>query len=178
MVHSKQLLPLTIALSSACVSTTGVEAPTQTDPSSSFEAIVTIEVAEGGTGWGCIGVLVPIDWTADSVTYSGPSSGSMSYIANVGALMEVWYPSSQADQWIGFYEETYGSSEQGDVYEVTVRIHTAETSGIFELAFLGLVHEYADWVWEGDPCSITVEVVEMNLEAATWAEVKSQSGGN
>ena len=161
-----------LAALSACVWTHSVEAPDQVDTYSSFLAVVAVEIAEDYPTPlnGHLGVLVPIGWEADSVTYTGPNSGSMSYSGWIEENLENWYPSSSSDHWIGFISDSSYPCNQGDKYEITVTIHTDSTLGFVDIAFLGMGSLLGHI---GYPCSTTVEVVELNLEQSTWGSIKS-----
>lgn len=163
---------LILAALSACVYTHSVEAPDQVDTYNSFLAVVAVEVAQDYPSPmnGYLGVLVPIGWEADSVTYTGPNSGSMLYWEGTVEFCEYNYPSSSSDHWIGFISDSSYSCNQGDEYEITVTIHTDSTLGFIDIAFLGLGGQFG---YIGDPCSTTVEVVELNLEQSTWGSIKS-----
>ena len=181
------VLILILAVLSACVSTTDVEAPDQVDPNSSFQAVGTFLIHESyGFSWGgrngYLGVLIPIGWVADNVTYekvqgSQPNSGKMFYNADVVLACESHYPSAPSDTWIGFASDSGYPYEIGDIYEVTVIIRTDSTIGLVDIAFLGMGYDpMGAYRWEGDPCSTTVEVVGLNLEQSTWGTVKSEFG--
>lgn len=166
---------LILAGISACVSTTNVETPSQADPNSSFQAVVTVEVDEGSqqtSEYGFLGVLIPISWDADSVTYTGPNNGNM-YPSAWPELLETIYPSDSLYHWIGFMSDENSTGEQGDIYEISLMIYTDSTLGTFDIAFLGLVIHMSELNFNGDPWSTTVEVVELNLDQATWGAVKS-----
>lgn len=178
MTHSQnriQILGLILILAvvSGCVSTTDVDTPDQVNPNSTFQAIVTVEVDEGGTAMGYMCVLVPNGWGADSVTYAGPYSGNMIYDEDVTEYIESYYSSASWDHWIGFQSENAVEGAEGDIYEFTMTIHTDPIMGFVEIAFLGIV-DVDGWCWNGDPCSTTVEVVELYLEQSTWGSVKSE----
>ena len=166
---------------SACLSTTGVVAPEQVNPNSSFITVVTVQVDSSSASIyrGYIGVLVPIGWEVDSVTYSGPNSGNMHPFGASSELnLELLIPSSHNDHWLEFKADTTFLSSQGETYEVTMRIHTDSKYGSFDIAFLGYTIYMGgagpQYSWNGDPCSTTVEVVELNLEQSTWGSVKSE----
>ncbi len=163
-------LALILAIVSGCVTTTDVEAPDYAYPDSSFQAIVTIEVSEGGKATGQLGVLVPIGWEADNVTYTGPSSGSMFYDNTVSTELEYMFSSNPWDHWIGFQTSSPLSSDSGDCYQITLNVYTDGLVGVVDLAFLGM----ADYFYDDDPFPATIEVVELNLEQSTWGAVKSE----
>lgn len=168
---------LILAAVSGCVSTTGVETPDFVYPDSSFQAVVTVEIDENGEGYGCLCVLVPIGWEADSVTHTGPISGNMFNTLWVAEYIESQYPSALWDHWIGFKSEHIIEGSAGDIYEITVRIYTDYIIGSVNTAFLGVVYYLEsgwNYGWNGDPCSTTVEVVELNFDQATWGSIKSQ----
>lgn len=176
MIHNKYriqilVLVLIITIVSGCLSTTNVEAPGQVETSSSFQAIVTVEVDEGGgEALGELGVLVPNGWNADNVTYTGPNSGSMFYNADLESEFESYFPSSTSDHWIGFDTGALLPGMVGDCYSVTVTVHTDNTIGNVDIAFLGKV-----CLWfNGHPCSTTVEVTGLNLERSSWGAIKSE----
>ena len=155
MIHIKyriQILGLIfiLAVVSGCLSTTNVEAPAQVETYSSFQAIITVEVDEGGgEALGELGVLVPNGWDADSLTYTGPNSGSMFYNAELKSEFESYFPSSASDHWIGFDTGSLLSSIVKDSYEVTVIAHTDDMIGTVDIAFLAKV-----CLWfNGSPCS-------------------------
>lgn len=178
MIHNKyriQILELILILAfvSGCVSTTNVDAPSQVNTDSSFQALVTVEIDEGGgEAIGELGVLVPNEWNADNVTYTGPNSGSMFYNEDLALEFESYFPSASSDHWIGFDTGSLISGMVGDCYEVTVTVHTDDIIRTVDIAFLAKV-----CLWfNGSPCSTTVEVVQLNLEQSTWGAVKSEFG--
>jgi len=164
-----------MAMATGCVITTGVEAPDYTYTNDCFECEVTVEVVETGQDprYPSFGVLVPIGWDADSVTYTGPNNGSMLYSAGISSVLEDSFPSASWDHWIGFQSDSIvWDSSVGDLYEVSVLVYTDDLIGTVDIAFLGMADSY----FEGDPCSTTVEVDELNLEQSTWGSVKVQFG--
>ena len=157
---------------SGCVSTIAVEAPDQVDTNSSFQAIVIVQVDSVEEAYGQFGVLLPNGWDADSVTYTGPNNGDMLFDESWSEYFENEYPSSPFDHWIGFQSDSAHQGNIWDIYGITVRIYTDDVIGNVDIAFLGMV----SGIWNGDPCTTTVEVVELNLEQSTWGSVKSQFG--
>ena len=173
---------LILAALSACVSTTDVEVPDFVYPDSSFQAVVTCEIDSSGAAYGFLGVLVPYGWEADSVMFtevSGdlpPYSGIMIMDNSSIWIFEDAYPSGSENHWIAFWNtDWYYSYQQGDVYTITLTIHTNSIIGSVDIAFLAVagVLGLDDYLWNGDPCSTTVEVVELNLEQSTWGSVKN-----
>ncbi len=178
MRFQKISLIIILAGLAACVSTTNVETPSQVDPNSSFQAVVTVEVDEGTQQtyeYGSLGVLIPISWDVDSVTYTGPNSGNM-YSSGWPEELETIYPSDSLYHWIGFRSDENYTAEQGDNYEISLMINTDSNLGTYDIAFLGLVIHISELIFNGDPCSKTVEVVELNFEQSTWGVVKSEFG--
>lgn len=155
---------LGITILSGCVITTGVEAPSQVFPNSTFQAVVTVEIDADGEDIGQLGVLIPQGWNADNVTYAGPYSGVMLYDSTYsGGGCSPW------DHWIGFATAESLACVEGDTFEITVSIYTDGIIGFVDIAFIGEPSpQYAV------PCSTTVEVVELNLEQSTWGAVKSE----
>jgi len=82
-----------------------------------------------------------------------------------------WY------RWLLFQTDKLLLAEVGDTYEATVRIQTDGLIGTVDIAFLGAAGNPTQGIsWNGDPCTVQVEVVELNLEQSTWGSVKSQFG--
>ncbi len=156
------------------MSTKGVEAPDIALPDSSFLSVVTIEVDETGEYYGYLDVLVPINWGVDSVSYNGPSSGEMFYLPGAGGCAG---PAGPWYRWLFFQTDELLLAEFGDTFEATVRIQTDGLIGSVNIAFLGAAGSPSQGIgWNGDPCTVQVEVIELNLEQTTWGSVKTQFG--
>jgi len=181
MTHSQNriqylgLILILIAVS-GCISTEEVEAPNYIYPDSSFQAVVTCIPDSGAASqYAYFGVLVPLGWDADNVVFTGPDNGSMLPHAGTEEFLENSLPGDPWDHWIGFVTDSTYDSNEGGIYEVTVTIHTDPLIGYANIAFLGMAYNYqSGYMWNGDPCSTTVEVVELNLEQLTWGSVKAQ----
>ncbi len=161
---------LLLTILSACVSTTGVNSPAQIGTNSTFQVIVTAQVDDSVSyeHYGFMSVLVPDGWDVDNMSFSGPNSGEMSFIE--WGIPE--YP--EFDEWMSFESDTCHSSNLGDIYSITMSVYASDTLGTFDIAFLAWSTEYMGIpVWNGDPCSTIVEVVELNLEHITWGNVKT-----
>jgi hypothetical protein len=168
------ILSLGSAAALSCVTTTGVTAPDQVMASSSFQACVTAVVNFGVTAGGYLGVLLPVGWVVDNVTYTGPYSGSMFYDERYIFNIEAAYPTTEPYQWTGYESDTTHTGEEGDVYEITLTISTDETTGQVDVAFLA-TSLYTDLLyWDGDPCSTLVEVTGLSLEKSSWGGIKSR----
>jgi hypothetical protein len=141
--------------------------------------VVTVQVDEEGEQYGILGVLVPAGWTADDVAYEGPFSGEMEFYEPVPEFeysLESPYPSSPWDHWLHFLSDTTHYAEVGDTYTVALTIHTDGLVGVVDVAFLGCCGYTEEFYWNGDPCSTTVEVIEVGLASSTWGAVKREVG--
>jgi len=183
-MHFQKVISLfVLAVVSACVSTTNVEAPDQVEPSSSFLAVVTCVVTTPSTEcYGYMGVLLPNEWElADSLTYIGgtpglpPNTGDMIF-GGYGLPYQYvgyQYPAGPLHYWASYISDSAYACDSLDIYEITVRIHADSVLGFYDIAFLGFAQGYAGWYSSSCPCTTTVEVVELNLEQSTWGSIKS-----
>jgi len=171
---------LVLIVISACALTHSVEAPGFAGQNSIFQAVVTAEVTLKnwpGPENGYLSVLVPTSWAVDNMTFTGPNSGEMSFAfwgipeSGPGVTRNEW------KNWMSFVSDSAYVPVEGDIYHISMDIHTNDTLGIFEIAFLAWgfgVMSYPSW--DGDPCTTTVQVVELSLENTTWGSVKTQFG--
>ena len=161
------LVVLTSTLS--CISTTGVTSPATVFAGSSFEIEITAVVEDDGEAWGLLGIVVPSGWEASNVSYNGLFQGVMVPDSAFGD-----FECAPWDHWIGFRSDSIRTGSTGDVYHYFATIHTDMLIGDVDISCLAAILNDLTPEWDGDPCSVSVEVVELNLNQSSWGGIKTE----
>lgn len=171
-----------LAIMLSCVSTTSVEAPVEVDPITTFQATVHTEIVESNPAadssyFGILSVLVPEEWSVDSVLLNGYGYNCLMLPGDLGWQPEATYPPEAGYEWIGFHSTQKLVGELGDTGQATVFITTGATTGPYTTAYLAAflaVQPTVGYLYEGDPCSCMVEVTPLSFEQETWGHIKSE----
>ena len=173
------LIAAGLAIMLGCVGTTSVEAPGTVNPVCTFQVIVNtllIDSCSLPECGGLLAILIPMEWSIDSVYATGYGYSGPMLLDSVGTWPTNIYPPSTGYEWVDFVtpdNTLYGSI--GDTGHATVTIMTGDSLGTFSLAFLAAeFNPPGDLHWVGDPCNCTVEVTPLNLQEETWGHIKSE----
>lgn len=169
--YPKEGCALLVALIStvSCISTTSITSPTIVYAGSSFEIEITAVVEDDGEAWGLLGIVVPSGWEASNVSYNGPFQGLM---VPHSAFDE--FECAYWDHWIGFRSDSVRTGSTGDVYHYFATIHTDMLIGDVDISCLAAISDIDTPEWNGDPCSVSVEVLELNLNQSSWGGIKTE----
>ena len=105
---------------------------------------------DAGAKYGILGLLVPNDWTIDSVYFDGDYSGVGEYLhpdsvdGNPGGQVDYWadsieyhYPSGPDMQWVVYQANTaYTAGTDTAFFDVHVKMKSGSTLGDFDLGYL------------------------------------------
>ena len=127
---------------------TTVEAGSQI--TSSFSVVLDLNSSAGERN-GIVGLMVPNDWSVDTVSLSGFYSGNCTYLpqgtpdADTSSVadidywtdsLETHFPSGEDMQWLVFQtDSSYQASDAADSVIVTVKMTVGETEGEFGLGY-------------------------------------------
>ncbi len=170
------LISVGLAILLGCVDTTGVDAPSQIDPNTTFECTVNTigdSLNPGAPDIGYLAILIPEIWSVDSVYGEGYGfTGSMDSIPNVQTYPNYTDP-PVGYEWSMWETPVPLTSYPGDSGYAIVNINTSDSLGEFQLVFYTGSAGSIEPIWEDTPCSCTVEVTPLNLQQDTWAHIKS-----
>ena len=176
--HKALIVSIVLISCSSCY-ISNIDLPATAQPNSSFETI--IEATKDGNPVyvsGAVSIVVPDAWSVDSVSYDGPISGQMIPADSLAYYLSVTYPPPANYKWLSFCSESGGSTSPGDVFDISMTVHTDDLLGMIPLSFhiAWFIGGAVSWDWDEDPIADSIEVVELNLEQSTWGSVKAQLG--
>jgi hypothetical protein len=179
-IHKPGLVVLhTFLLVLACgAEITDVIVPASTSPNSIFYSVIEAAITDSGSAYGGAAILLPNGWYADDVSFESELvSGKMDPCSTYSEALEWVFGSASYERWCGFSTGDSLGFEIGEVYFITMEVHTDDLLGTVELGF----HvDYSDdgeyWVGEYSPAPVFgyfIEVIETALSRETWGMIKT-----
>ena len=144
---------LLIAMISGCFTIYEVDQPVTADAGSNIQMIVTAstDIADSNVKWGILGLLLPIDWVVNTVTYDGDlGTGTFrsledcevdNYPSNLDSCwsdtLELRYPTDDNMHWeVWESVEGYATIYDTNYVDITIDATVGGTPGIFNLGYL------------------------------------------
>ena len=143
---------ITAAIIAGCFVITLVSQPSSAQGGEQITSVVTVSVqgqSDSNPHYGIVGLLVPNDWTIDTVYFSGGYSDYCTYLdpdssdAEPGGIEDYWtdtletrYPSGTDMKWV-VYQSSQSHLTLVDTVDVmlTVKMTTSATQGNFNLGY-------------------------------------------
>lgn len=170
-ISTAAILP--VILFCSCLYISDTEIPQTVEAYSEFEVLLEVTSSKtwGGVTGG-ISAMLPDTWVADGVTYSGPCSGSMEPYQSLSENLAIEFPPPTNCHWCSFASESGLSADSGDVFSVSMTVHTDSILGEVPVWFHVAVFDMY-WGWDQDPVICSVVVYPLDLQSDTWAGIKT-----
>jgi len=130
---------------------TEIEQPSTATAGETITINVQIETSssEANKKWGLLGIMIPDDWTVNSVNYTGdfgdgtthnlPSTQADKYPSAVDYgwvdSMEVLYPSGDLMQWVAFESDSGFTWSTTSYIDVAINLTVGNTNGSYDLGY-------------------------------------------
>ena len=177
--YTKYLLASVIAVALVgCFKILSVVQPSDASVGEQITSTINVKVdaqsSDATPHYGIVGLLVPNDWTINSVTFSGGYTGSCSFLppdssdAEPGGQMDYWadtlevrYPSGPDMKWM-VYQSDSSHLTIVDTLDVTVNVNmtVGNTQGKFNLGYFvsDAALDFSDSTWYSASLNHTINV--------------------
>ncbi len=125
---------LLAGLAAGCLEISEVRMPSRLEPGERFPVSLYVVADSDQTAYGFIGVLIPVDWSVESVCYRGYATGCLNPSRTCSAWLEFNDPAPAGCRWSGFVTDK--ALEGRGAYQADFHLRPYHRGGTNRLVFV------------------------------------------